>query len=106
MRKHLFIMLAFVGTILSACSGGSNPDKFLGKWQSIKVPGRPPLTIEKRGDILIIGGGKSGEFPATYDEENKKIVFNVPLAGAIDIVYLADKDHILITQDGEYSRVE
>lgn len=106
MKKYSFAILALVSTFLSGCSDESGPDKFVGKWQSIKVAARPPLTIEKRGDVLIVGEGKSGEFPATYDKENKKLTINVPMAGALDIVYLADKDHILITQDGEYSRVE
>ncbi|MGI4871445.1 MAG: hypothetical protein ACRYFX_09740 [Janthinobacterium lividum] len=105
MKKYLFILSTLAATTLASCSSNSGPDKFLGKWQSIKVPTRPILSIEKKGDILVVGD-KKHEFPATYDKEGKKVIFNVPLAGTIDIVYLADTDHILVTEDGEYARVK
>lgn len=60
-----------------------------------------------KGENLVISdvGGKN-VMPATYDKENKKIMVNMPMGGALDVIYLADKDHILMTEAGEYSRVK
>lgn len=106
MKKCFFLLSTFVATTLASCSSPSGADKFLGKWQSIKSPTRPALVIQKRGDVFVVGGGQSGEFPATYNKESNKLTFNVPMAGALDLVYLADTDHLLLTQDGEYARVK
>jgi hypothetical protein len=101
MKKCFFLLSTLVATTLASCSSQSSADKFLGKWQSIKA-----LVIQKRGDVLVVGGGQSGEFPATYDKESNKLTFNMPMVGALDLVYLADTDHLLLTQDGEYARVK
>lgn len=62
------------------------------------------MLIEQQGENLVVTEGKNIE-PATYDKENQKIVINLPI-GALDVIYLADKDHLLISQGGEYSRVK
>lgn len=108
MRKYAFVLVAFVAIVLSACgSGQGNAEKFLGTWQSVKFFERPHLLIEMKGENLVISdvGGKN-VMPATYDKENKKIVVNMATGGALDVIYLADKDHILVTEAGEYSRVK
>ena len=106
MKKYAFILASLVATVLAACgSEQGNAEKFLGIWQSLKSPQRPHLLIEMSGDNLMISdvGGKN-VMPATYDKEHKKIVVNMPMVGALDVIYLADKDNILMTEAGEYSR--
>jgi len=98
------LLLAAVG--VSACAADSNPDKFLGKWQSLRDPKRPALVIEKRGETLVVGGGLDGEYPASYDKAQHKLQFTMPMVGVLDAVYLPETDHLLLTQAGEYARVK
>jgi hypothetical protein len=106
MKRYVAKMLTLAAISLSACTADSGPDKFLGKWQSVRDPKRPALVIEKRGESLVVGGGMDGEYPASYDKEQKKLQFNMPMAGTLDVVYLPETDHLLITQAGEYIRVK
>jgi hypothetical protein len=54
----------------------------------------------------VVGGGMDGEYHASYDKEQKKLQFNMPMAGTLDVMYLPETDHLLITQAGEYTRVK
>lgn len=88
---------------LTACSSGGETNKFLGEWQSIDSPARPHMLIQKRGDNLTVLEGKK-EYPVSFDKENRKLSINTGM-GALDIIYLEEKDHILASGAGEYSRV-
>ncbi len=108
MPKIRFLSIAFLVVLLSACaSDAGNLNKFLGKWQSIQDAKRPLMLIQKQGDTVVLSDadGKN-PYPATYDKEAKKLVISMPMVGPLDIIYLADKNHLLLTQAGEYAKVE
>jgi hypothetical protein len=65
MKRYVAKMLTLAAISLSACTAESGPDKFLGKWQSVRDAKRPALVIEKRGESLVIGGGMESILPAT-----------------------------------------
>ena len=62
------------------------------------------MTIQERGENLTLSEGKK-EYPLTYDKENHKLSVNTGL-GAMDIIYLDEKNHVLVSGAGEYSKVE
>lgn len=108
MKKQLSFLLLFASALLTACaSEEGNLDKFVGTWQSVKVPDRPLMLIQKKGDNVIISetNGKN-EMPASYDKEHHKLVLNMPMVGALDVIYLEETDHLLMTEAGEYTRVK
>ncbi|GGG59732.1 DUF3876 domain-containing protein [Hymenobacter glacieicola] len=102
--NQLLTVVAVTGmALLTSCSSGSKPDQFLGEWQSVDSPTRPHMTIQERGENLTLLEGKK-EYPLTYDKDNHKLTVNTGL-GAMDIIYLGEKDHLLISGAGEYSKV-
>jgi hypothetical protein len=108
MKKQLSLFLLFATTLLTACSSEEgNLDKFVGTWQSVKVPNRPLMLIKKKGDNITISetSGKN-EMPASYDKEHHKLVLNMPMVGALDVIYFEETDYLLITEAGEYTRVK
>lgn len=107
MKSKLNQLLSAVATTamfaLTSCSSTGGTDKFMGEWQSLESPTRPHMTIQQRGDNLTLLEGKK-EVPVTYDKDNHKLTVNTGL-GAMDIIYLEEKNHLLVTGAGEYSKV-
>lgn len=104
LNQVLTVVAATGMALLTSCTSGSGPDKFLGEWQSIDSPARPHMTIQERGENLTLLEGKK-EYPLTYDKDNHKLTVNTGF-GAMDIIYLDEKNHLLITGGGEYAKVE
>ena len=104
LNQLLNVIAAIVMVMFTSCSSTTGTEKFMGEWQSLDSPTRPHMTIQQRGDNLTLLEGKK-EVPLTYDKENHKLTFNTGL-GAIDIIYLEEKNHLLVSGEGEYSKAE
>ncbi|QNE42162.1 MULTISPECIES: DUF3876 domain-containing protein [Hymenobacter] len=89
--------------LFTSCSSNSGTAQFLGEWQSVDSPERPHMTIQERGDNLTLLEGKK-EYPLTYDKDNHKLTVNTGF-GAMDIIYLDEKNHLLVSGEGEYTQV-
>jgi hypothetical protein len=102
--NQLLSAVTAIGMVLfTSCSSASGTDRFMGEWQSLDSPTRPHMTIQQRGDNLTLLEGKK-EYPLTYDKDNHKLSVNTGL-GAMDIIYLEEKNHMLVSGAGEYSKV-
>lgn len=102
--NQLFNVVAAIVTVMfTSCSSTGGTDPFVGEWQSLDSPVRPHMTIQQRGDNLTLLEGKK-EYPLTYDKDNHKLTVNTGL-GAMDIIYLEENDHVLVSGAGEYSKV-
>lgn len=104
LNQLLSVGAAMVMLMLTSCSSSSGTDKFIGEWQSLDSPARPHMTIQQRGDNLTLLEGKK-EYPLSYDKDNHKLSVNTGF-GAMDIIYLDEKNHVLVSGAGEYSKVE
>lgn len=104
LNQLLSVAAATAMTMLTSCSSTSGADKFMGEWQSVDNPKRVHMTIQQRGDNLTLVEGKK-EIPLTFDKDNHKLTVNTGF-GALDIIYLEEKNHLLVSGEGEYSKVE
>ncbi|WP_400194230.1 hypothetical protein [Hymenobacter sp. B81] len=104
LNQLLTVVAVLVLVTFTSCSSSSETDRFTGEWQSVNSPARPHMTIQQRGENLTLLEGNK-EYPLTYDKDNHKLTVNAGL-GAMDIIYLEDKNHLLVSGAGEYSKVE
>jgi hypothetical protein len=103
--NQLFSVVAATAMFaITSCSSAGGTDKFMGEWQSVDTPTRPHMTIQQRGENLTLLEGKK-EVPLTYDKDNHKLSVNTGM-GAIDIIYMEEKNHLLVSGSGEYSKVD